>query len=158
MKKTGIFILIIVLSSCVVQRYVEVNEVSFIPNDTKKLNVQIYLTEFERMLRNENIHYQLNDQGLTTDIFLLDEYTRAYYDVFEDEKKLSIYCYWGITDQLESTIALTNDAIIGAGSGAGYRNDDMYRVVYKKGQARPKMVFDYMVTMLQKNGIQFSWE
>lgn len=158
MKKYFIILLIAVLSGCGVQKYVEVNEISFIPNGTKKINIGISLDKFKSLLQDNDIHYKVTDQGLITDIFLLDEYTRAYYDVFDNNGRLSIYCYWGITDRLESTIALTNDIIVGSGSGAGYRNDDMYRVVYKNSQARPKMVMDYLVTLLQKNKLSFSWE
>lgn len=137
------------------ESFVNYRPVDYIPNGVKQLNATATIEQMGQAFQGKNIFYQERAGGLITDVILLDQGTRAQYQVFsQDNGQVVIKCFWGITEKVAADIA----AFAGPGQAAAYSNQGLNQVVYKKGEKRPKFVFDYMANILEDNGLKFSWQ
>lgn len=154
MKKLIIVLTVAILSGCTTyKKFVEVKDVKHIPNGVTKLFAETDLKCMEQLFVDANIKYEDISNGISTQIFQIDEGTRAYYDVFEKNNIVEIHCYWGITEMVNSQVA----AWAGTGQAVALSSMEMKRLVYKKSETRPKIVMDYMVTLLENKNIKYSW-
>lgn len=153
MKKLFPLFIILLFVSCTTVKYVHHRPINYIPDGVQELNVESPIEKLKEVFVKANFNYTEQVNGFISDEKLLDEYTRASYQVFKKDNHLTIHCYWGITDEMVGQIAIISESQATAYSAKG-----MKRVVYKSSEARPKFVMDYMANLLEDNSIKFSWK
>ena len=145
MKK---FFLLPLLFSCTTyQSFVQVDDLTFIPNGSKEIIVKQPVDILLKTLTENTIQYHLAENGAITEEILLDEGTRAQYKLYFLDNHIKIIPYWGYTQKV-----INQAQIIGGYETANYMSKDLNRVIYNKNQTRPKKVFDYGVILARQCG------
>lgn len=144
MKRILTLVMIGSLLSCMsYKQYIEVPDYKAVPEGKKEIYVMTSLDKMKEVLQKNNIFYNEmpGNQGIITEVILIDEGTRAQYRIYvvQNETALLIVPYWGITDRVKSEIAI----VVGNDSAQLVDDKDFKRVIYEKAAKRPKKVFDY---------------
>lgn len=147
MKK--LFILTLLISACVPTAFVQVVPRSDVPQGATQIQLRETTPEKvkEALVRN-HILFTSTDNGLHTEEFLIDDGTRAKFVVTEFEGVVQVVPYWGITDKVRNQMYM-----LAGVSAMNYASNELMRVVYKKAEKRPKMVFDYAAQVFSGTGL-----
>jgi|GEM_PF-1600914 len=147
MKSILLLFALIGVSSCYTyQSFVTVKSRTDVPEGSTEYIISAPLDEIKDSLRANYIAFDLHDQAVITQEVLLDEGTRARYEIYSlDSALIKVVPYWGYTDKVKSETAVW----LGY-AAASTMSTEMTRVIYKKDAARPKRVFDYGVQILSR--------
>lgn len=115
-------------TSCARHNFVPVTSLLNVPRGTTQFYVDIDIETAKEALHANTISYYHGEFGLETEDILLDERTRAKYDIYPlDSTTIKVVPHWGITKKWK-------------------------RVVYKSSEISPKKVFDYGVGLFNDLG------
>lgn len=140
----NLLLLAVFLTGCTTYKsFVTVTSRDDIPEGTKEFLVNKSLSELKAKLKAETIPYNTTEWGIATHEVMIDEGTRAVYNLYElDSTSVKVVPYWGYTDKVISEAQLW-----GGTAATNSMSDEMKRVMYKRRELRPKSVFDYGVQL-----------
>lgn len=144
MKSIMICFAFAILSSCTTyQNFVTVTDRTDIPEGSKEFIVNKSLSSLKDNLKTETIAYTAQEWGIETHEIMLDEGTRAVYNLYAlDSATVKVVPYWGYTDKV-----ISEAQIWGGTAATNSMSNEMRRVLYKRKELRPKRVFDYGVQL-----------
>lgn len=147
MKQFLLLAIIAFMSSCYSYKsFVTVNSRTDVPDGSTEFIIAAPIAEIKDSLRSHFIAFDMHDQALETQEVLLDEGTRARYNIYTlDSTLVKVVPYWGYTDKVKQETAVW----VGYNAASSMSNE-MTRVIYKHDAGRPKSVFDYGVQILSR--------
>jgi hypothetical protein len=96
-----------------------------------------------------SILFNVRENGVETEEILIDEGTRAKYQILKFENgNLKMIPFWGITDKVKAQADIASRVISGHSSSLSTEGWD--RVVYEKPDLRPSIVFNYGVQLAKQ--------
>lgn len=144
----------VLFSGCLApQTFITVTPRTDIPNGAREILIrESSADQIKQALNANSILYTTSENGLQTEDFLIDDCTRAKFVVTEYDGVIKVIPYWGITDKVRNQIQFST--IMATGMTNPYApTDQMQRVIYKKTETRPKMVFDYALQVFAGTGM-----
>lgn len=137
---------IFLLASCTPYKsFITVTPRTDIPDGSREFVVYAPLAAIKDSLKAQTIAYIPNEAGLNTEQILIDEGTKAEFRIYAvDSVSVRVVPYWGITEKVASQVRIW--------SGLDSNTEEMTRVIYKKSEGRPKIVFDYGVQVFGRCG------
>lgn len=124
--------------------YIQVQPPAYpIPKGATEFTFAATLDQVAKVLSDNQIMYQRNENGISTEEFLIDGATRAQYRFYQFEDKIKCVPYWGVTGEVQAQVAMW------AGMAAAQGTDQMARISYSYNNvhSRPETVFDYAVQL-----------
>jgi hypothetical protein len=149
MKKLLTFSLIATLVSCSVYKpYIQVQSFE-IPKGCKEIVFQGTLDSMKAVFTKNGILYNVKENGLETEEILIDEGTRAKYQILKfDGGNLKMIPFWGITDKVKAQIDMSSRIISGHSSSVSTESWD--RAIYEGPDLRPSIVYNYGVQLARQ--------
>ena len=127
--------------------FVQVEAYSNVPVGSKEIIFEGTIDSMKTVFKKNGILYNVKENGLETEEILIDEGTRAKYQVIEYEGNiLKIIPFWGITDKVKSQMVLW----AGADAASAYSTDTWNRVNYKSSNGRAERVFHYGIHLARE--------
>jgi hypothetical protein len=148
MKKILIFpLLIFTLISCMTYKsFVQVN-VYEVTKGSTEIVFQGTIDSMKAVFRKNGILYNVKENGLETEEILIDEGTRAKYQVIEyEDNVLKMVPFWGITDKVKMQITMWAGYV----AASSYSTESWDRVIYDTYTSRPAKVFHYGIQLAKQ--------
>ena len=123
-----------------------------IPNGTQYIIVNADEEQVKQTFINKGIMVNTLEGGFETEELLIDEGTRAKYRVHIFDNQIRISSYWGITQQVKSTMTVW----AGYAAASAYDTHSFNQVIYREEAKRPKRVFDYAVQIIESSGLNYN--
>jgi hypothetical protein len=155
------FLIPFLVFSCTAYKvYVPVQNQTNIPDGTQSITLTANPDSIKKAFISNGVMIRSSEGGFETEELLLDEGTRAMYKIHTYDNATKITAFWGITAKVKNQMSLATSVIAGYdASHSIVSNYDVHawdQVVYDKTETRPKMVFDYLVQLIEKSHLSFS--
>lgn len=153
--KSNLLIILSFLFMCSCSTYksfVPVKAKADIPDGVQYIVLNETLDSVKNAFKNKGILIKSMEGGFETEEILLDEGTRAKYKAHAFDNQVRISAFWGITQKVKSQITVW----AGADAASAYDVNAWDKVLYDNKSARPKLVFDYAVEIIESNGFEYN--
>ena len=142
--------IILLFSSCIptYKAFVTVQPLNNVPRGAMDFVVMASEDRVKDALQSNTIMFVVVDGGLQTEEILIDEATRARFNVYRVDGGFKVVPYWGITDRVKADMT----TLVGYGMASTLSTNDWKRVIYEPTRVRSKMVFDYAVGVFKTVG------